>query len=123
MESIEGGYINYSSSVDDKKYLVYMKYIDTKISDIVEYGLMEYIPDIEDFIEGYEVKSWKTLWEMIKEYDEKEKHFYVDFIYKEDILKCYLVLRGYIHETTKSKALFKSNKDIDYKLKLKDFKT
>ena len=98
MDAIDGGYINYASSVDSKKYPIFIKYKDTKISDLILSGDMSYIPDVEDFIEDHEPRSFRTLWEMIEAYEEQEKYFYVDFEYEEDILKCYLVLRGYLKE-------------------------
>ena len=39
---------------------------------------------------------------MICEYKEKEKFFFVQFIDEEDMLKCYLVLQGYLDELRNS---------------------
>ena len=98
MDIIEGGYINYASSIDNRQYPVHIKYIDTLRPGITISGEMEYIPDMEDFIPDYQPEARKTLWEMICEYEEKEKFFFVQFIVEEDMLKCYLVLQGYLDE-------------------------
>ena len=72
MGVIEGGYVNYASSIDNKQYPVHIKYIDTlrpgniSISGEIEY-LSDYIededsipiPDMEDFIPGYEPEARK----------------------------------------------------------------
>ena len=98
METIDGGYVNYASSVDNKKYPIKISYKDILKPYVIEVGKMGLIPSMEDFIEGHSVKSFKTLWEMIEEYEEKEKFFELYFIEEEDILKSYLVLNGYLDE-------------------------